>query len=95
MLRSKVSGELLLPFLTVGIAFATYSILMAFNLLSIQRELKPLTNFQEIVPKLDTGNLLSLTEEFSGSRQELEHLSDSLKPVRWIGKDLQQYRSLA
>ena len=84
----KSSGELALPFLTVAIAFAIYLLLMAFNLLSIQRKLEPLTNSQMFVARLNVGNLQSLTEEFSDSRQDLEHLSDSLRPIRWIGQDL-------
>jgi len=88
MSRLRFSGELALPFLTIGFAFIIYSILMAANLLSIQGDLRPLTNSQEIVARLKTQNLETLADDYSGSQIKLDRLSESLKPFRWIGQNM-------
>ncbi len=88
MQRLRFSGELALPFVTIGFALAIYLILMLINLVGIRSQLEPLTDPQNLVARLDTESLVVISEEFSVARQDIDRLSDDLGPVEWFGRNL-------
>ena len=88
MHRFRFSGEIVLPFATIGIAFAIYLVLMLANLLNMRSQLEPLADPAVLVARFETQTLESFSEHYSATREDLERLSDSLAPIAWFGQNM-------